>query len=208
MSGRQYGPKLEGRKAIRRTVDVECGVFTEFWGEPVMHRVTDVSEDGLWIQTDLPLDAGTEVMLIFELDDWDEPLYVAARVRRVELRRRAGDPRSAGMGIQFEGMRADERRKLTRSLRHLRPLESSALSQRTVLGVPVGEGDRPDRRARPDGTVVGWQAPRKPANRARKQERRAVRPRRRSIEEPTIEQDSAFLGGLALISSIFGDPED
>lgn len=208
MFGRQYGPKREGRNAIRRTVDVECGVFTEFWGEPVMHRVTDVSEEGLWIQTDLPLDTGTEVMLIFELDDWEEPLYVAARVRRVELRRRAGDPRSAGMGIQFEGMRADERRKLTRSLRHLRPQESPVLTQRTLLGVPVGEGDRSDRRAAPDGTVVGWHAPHEARDPAGKQDRRAPRSRHRSSEEPAIERDAAFLGGLALISSIFGDSED
>ena len=102
MAARQFGAKREARKAVRRLVDLECAVYSELWGEAIAHRVTDVSEEGLWIQTDLLLEIGNEVTLTFYPPDWEEPLYVAGRVQRVELQRKPGDGRAVGMGIEFE----------------------------------------------------------------------------------------------------------
>ena len=111
MAARQFGAKREARRAVRRLADLECAVYAELWGEAIPHRVTAVSEDGLWIQTELPLEPGTEVTLTFLPPDWEEPLYVAGRVQRVELRRRQGDGCAVGMGIEFEALRRDERRR-------------------------------------------------------------------------------------------------
>ncbi|MBW1907896.1 MAG: PilZ domain-containing protein [Deltaproteobacteria bacterium] len=86
MAARQFGAKREARRAVRRLVDLECAVYSELWGEAIAHQATDVSEDGLWIQTDLLLEIGTEVTLTFYPPDWEEPLYVAGRVQRVQGR--------------------------------------------------------------------------------------------------------------------------
>ena len=138
MAARQFGAKREARRAVRRLVDLECEVYSELWGESISHRAIEVSENGLWIQTELLLEVGTEVTLTFYPPDWEEPLCVAGRVQRVELRSRPKDANAVGMGIGFEALRNDERRRLTRSMRCLRAQESYILNQRTLTGVPVG----------------------------------------------------------------------
>ena len=194
-------PKPEARRAIRRNVNLECAVFAEFWGEPIIHQVTDISEDGVWIPTDLPLGIGTEVTLSFQPSDWREPLYVAGCIRRVELQRRAEDPRAAGMGISFEALRADERRRLTRSLLRLRPRESYHLGQRTLTGVPVGHTRDRDRRTARSRTMIGWAAPTFATE--PKQERRSHTSPSEAQQEPA--SHNAFGGGVALIASVLAD---
>ena len=159
MAARQFGAKREARRAVRRLVDLECEVYSELWGEAIAHQVTDVSEEGLWIQTDLLLEIGTEVTLTFYPPDWEEPLYVAGRVQRVELQRRPGDGNAVGMGIEFEALRTDERRRLTQSMRCLERTRRSSLDQRTLTGVPVGVGEAYEPAPQPGGTVSGWAAP-------------------------------------------------
>ncbi|MGB5704541.1 MAG: PilZ domain-containing protein, partial [Polyangiales bacterium] len=141
MAARQFGAKREARRAVRRLVDLECEVYSALWGEAISHRAVEVSENGLWIQTELLLEIGTEVTLTFSPPDWDEPLCVAGRVQRVELRARPGDANAVGMGIAFDALRNDERRRLTQSIRCLRAQESYILDQRTLTGVPVGVSD-------------------------------------------------------------------
>jgi Tfp pilus assembly protein PilZ len=201
MALRQFGAKREARGAVRRLIDLECGVFSDVWGEAIMHRATDVSEDGLWIETDLLLEVGSEVTLTFYPPDWEAPLYVAGRVQRVELERGASRSTSIGMGIAFEALRTDERRQLTQSMRCLRAEASYILDQRTLVGVPVGPHEPlesfeplPD----PQRTVMGWSAPAQPLS------SRPVRiaPER---ERPKPDPDSpAFEGGLDLATSVFG----
>ncbi|MDH3200101.1 MAG: PilZ domain-containing protein [Myxococcales bacterium] len=200
MALRQFGATREARRAVRRLVDLECGVFSDVWGEAILHRVTDVSEDGLWIETDLLLEVGSEVTLSFYPPDWEEPLYVAGQVHRVELERGPEQTSSIGMGIAFETLRTDERRQLTQSMRCLRPDDSYILDQRTLVGVPVGPDERlesfepvPD----PSRTVVGWSAPAQPLS---------SKPARKPSEgeSPKPDPDSpAFQGGLDLATSVF-----
>ena len=54
-------------------------MYSDLWGEAIAHRVTEVSENGLWIQTELLLEIGSEVTLTFYPPDWEEPLCVAGR---------------------------------------------------------------------------------------------------------------------------------
>jgi Tfp pilus assembly protein PilZ len=202
VAARQFGAKSEARRAVRRIVDLECDVYCELWGEAIAHRATDVSEDGLWIQTELLLEVGTEVSLTFHPPDWDEPLYVAGRVQRVDLQPRPGAGRAVGMGIEFQALRTDERRRLTQSMRCLRAQESFILGQRTLTGVPVGAGDVLDRASpSPAGTVVGWSAPtpaaRHPGPAARLTATHAAPDT--SIEPPEV----VFRGGLDLATWLF-----
>ena len=203
MAARQFGAKREARRAVRRLVDLECEVYSELWGEAITHQATDVSEEGLWIQTDLLLEIGTEVALTFYPPDSEEPLYVAGRVQRVELQRKLGDGSAVGMGIEFEALRTDERRRLTHSMRCLRAQESFILDQRTLTGVPVGVGEAHEPAPDPGRTVAGWAAPSQPAGYAGRPSRITATPAER---EPDAERSkSAFPGGLDLAASVFTD---
>jgi Tfp pilus assembly protein PilZ len=203
MAARQFGAKREARRTVRRLVDLECEVYSELWGEAVMHRVTDVSEEGLWIQTDLLLEIGTEVTLTFYPPDWEEPLYVAGRVQRVELQRRPGDGSAIGMGIAFEALRTDERRRLTQSMRCLRAEEAFILDQRTLTGVPVGIGEAHEPAPTSGGTVAGWAAPSLSNEYSGRPSRITATPVQR--EEDDDLSRSAFPGGLDLAASVFAD---
>ena len=203
MAARQFGAKREARRAVRRLVDLECAVYSELWGEAISHRVTDVSEEGLWIQTDLLLEIGNEVTLTFCPPDWEEPLYVAGRVQRVELQRRPGDGNAVGMGIEFEALRTDERRRLTRSMRCLRADEAFILDQRTLTGVPVGVGEPYEPAPNPGGTVAGWAAPSPSTEYSGRPSRVTAIPAQR--KEDAERSQSAFPGGLDLATSVFAD---
>jgi Tfp pilus assembly protein PilZ len=202
VAARQFGAKCEARRAVRRTVDLECDVYCELWGEAIAHRASDLSEEGLWIQTELLLETGTEVALTFHPPDWEELLYVAGRVQRVELQPRPGEGRAVGMGIEFQALRTDERRRLTQSLRGLRAQESFILGQRTLVGIPVGAGDVLERTApSAGGTVAGWSAP-MPAARHPGRATRLIAPHAvpdASIKPPEV----AFRGGLDLATWLF-----
>jgi Tfp pilus assembly protein PilZ len=203
MAARQFGAKREARRVVRRLVDLECAVYSDLWGEAIAHRVTDVSEEGLWIQTDLLLEIGTEVTLTFCPPDWEEPLYVAGRVQRVELQRRPGDGNATGMGIEFEALRTDERRRLTRSMRCLRADEAFILDQRTLTGVPVGVGEPNDPAPDPGNTIAGWAAPSPTIEYAGRPSRITATPS--EPEEDAERSQSAFPGGLDLAASVFAD---
>ncbi len=203
MAARQFGAKREARRVVRRLVDLDCAVYSELWGEAISHQVTDVSEEGLWIQTDLLLEIGTQVTLTFYPPDWEEPLYVAGRVQRVELQRRPGDRSAVGMGIEFEALRIDERRRLTQSMRCLRAHEAFILDQRTLTGVPVGVGEADGPAPNPGSTVAGWAAPSPSAPYLGRPSRITATP---SAREGDVEPSrSAFPGGLELAASVFAD---
>ncbi|MGB8329495.1 MAG: PilZ domain-containing protein [Polyangiales bacterium] len=203
MAARQFGAKREARKAVRRLIDLECAVYSELWGEAISHRVTDVSEDGLWIQTDLLLEIGSEVTLTFYPPDWEEPLYVAGRVQRVELQRRPGDGSAVGMGVAFEALRTDERRRLTRSMRGLRANEAFILDQHTLTGVPVGVGEAHWAAPDPGRTISGWAAPSLPTQYTGCRSR-TMATLSQSEDDPKPSK-AAFPGGLDLAASVFAE---
>lgn len=211
MAPRQFGAKQEARGAVRRLIDLDCGLYSDVWGEVIMHRATDVSEDGLWVETDLLLEVGSEVTLTFYPPDWDEPLCVAGRVRRVELEVTSPGSASVGMGIAFEALRTEERRQLRQSMRCLRAEASYLLDQRTLVGVPVGQSPSPTTQGQaihdPRHTVFGWGAPDdEPTDSAPS----PPKPRRAIPAPPSnaIPDSQAFRGGLELAASVFGDCDD
>jgi uncharacterized protein (TIGR02266 family) len=201
MAARQFGAKREARRAVRRLVDLECEVYCELWGEAIAHRATDVSEDGLWIRTALLLEIGTEVTLTFYPPDWEEPLCVAGRVQRVQLRARPAERATVGMGIAFEALRNDERRRLTHSMRCLRAQESFILDQRTLTGVPVGVSEPYEPVVDPGRTIAGWAAPSHASEPTGRPSRITATPAERN--GTTKQPQGAFRGGLDLAASVF-----
>jgi hypothetical protein len=112
-----------GRRALRRAVHMECDVVCPWWDEPVAHRATNLSPQGIWLESQLPLTPGEVVVLSFTPPRFDpsRELIAFGTVRRTELRRRASDPRASGMGIEFLDLDDDEATELAAVLRGLPP---------------------------------------------------------------------------------------
>ena len=202
MAARQFGAQRDARRAVRRLVDLDCEVYSELWGESLVHRATLVSETGLWIEAELLLEVGSEVTLTFHPPDWDEPLCVAGRVQRVELRRGAGAGSGAGMGIAFDALRTDERRRLTHSMRCLRAEEAYILDQRTLTGVPVGVDEAEEPPVPETGrTLAGWAAPSAAPQYSGRPSRITATPTKPQRSQESLER--AFAGGLDLAASVF-----
>lgn len=111
------------RRAVRRAVHVDCEVVSRFWDDSIPHLATNLTPDGVWIESSLPLEVGEDVVLTFRPPRWEQGREVTCfgTVRRVDLRRRTSDPRSAGMGIEFLDIAEHDREDLARSLRGLPP---------------------------------------------------------------------------------------
>jgi len=126
------------RTAMRRAVRMCCVVRSALWDGAAPYLVTDLSSDGAWLSTDLPLDAGDQVVLTFRPPGWPAgqvPLRLQGEVVRVELPRRRDDPREAGMGVRFLGLDPNVRTRIATVLRGLPPpLPHAALPPLRMAG--------------------------------------------------------------------------
>ena len=109
------------RRSVRRAVDWSCELVCDLWDEPVPHRVVDVSDRGLFIETPFPLEAGSEVILELQPPRQKQPIYALGAVRQARLCRRRGERQVTGMGIEFVDLGRRYRRRLRRSVRGLPP---------------------------------------------------------------------------------------
>ncbi|MFW6050195.1 MAG: PilZ domain-containing protein [Myxococcota bacterium] len=110
---------LEQRRRLRRAVSLPCRILADDWDEPVEYDVRDLSPDGMFVETSLPLEPGTEMYVA--LSPPGAEVVVRAVVRRAELRRRRSEGRAAGMGIAFLGLPEDDTEALARALRGTPP---------------------------------------------------------------------------------------
>ena len=112
------------RTTVRRAVRLCCVVRSTLWDGVAPHLVTDLSIDGAWLATDLPLEAGERLLLTFRPPRWpagERPLRLRAEVVRVELPRRRTDLRQAGMGVRVLDLDSGTRARLAGALRGLPP---------------------------------------------------------------------------------------
>lgn len=111
------------RSSVRRHVHINASVLSDVWDAGVPHLATDLSEEGLWLQSQLPLEAGTELEVSFRPPRWagDAPLTALAAVARVGLFRRRPDMASSGMGLRFIDLEDANRDRLRACLRGLPP---------------------------------------------------------------------------------------
>lgn len=123
------------RRSVRRAVSLECEIESNLWDGQVPYRVTDLSEDGLWLRTGLPIECGEQVLVSFAPPRWPNarPLVAMASVVRVAMSRRRSDNEQCGMGLRLLDLDPQERALLRTSLRGLPP----PLKNDPVLEVPA-----------------------------------------------------------------------
>ena len=105
----------ERRRADRSqlTVRIDYATVDEIFSE----FTRDINEGGLFIETEKPHLPGTEVSMQFHLPGSDEILETVGRVVRVS---RGGGGLPPGMGIEFDELTPDDRRRIDRIVRALR----------------------------------------------------------------------------------------
>jgi hypothetical protein len=108
---------LAGRRsAVRRSLTLTVQVMSDFWEGPAPHVARDLSEKGVWLDTELPLDVGEKVVLSLTPPGLAFPLYLYGRVTRVRLARRSSDEFTSGMGIELERVSGWDARMIERAL--------------------------------------------------------------------------------------------
>lgn len=95
------------------TVRVDYGTVDELFSE----FTRDINEGGLFIETDKPLELGTEVAMQFQLPGSRDPLQTVGRVVHVTPAA-LGHP--GGMGIEFDELTPDDRIRIDEIVRALR----------------------------------------------------------------------------------------
>lgn len=104
------------RRATRSslTVRIDYATVDEIFSE----FTRDINEGGLFIETEKPHLPGTEVSMQFHLPGSDEVVETVGRVVRIS---RGDDGGAApGMGIEFDELHPDDRKKIDRIVRALR----------------------------------------------------------------------------------------
>ena len=93
------------RRAVRRAVQLEADVMSHLWDGGVPLPLTNLSRHGAWLDSDLALDVGDELGLVFTPPRWSSLGLPSVRARasvvRVCLHRRRSDSGQAGMGLRF-----------------------------------------------------------------------------------------------------------
>jgi hypothetical protein len=111
------------RRSMRRALRLETAVMSDAWEGSVPLLATDVSAHGLWLESDLALGVGDELLVSFIPPYWSHsaPFQARARVARVALQRRRSDRGGSGMGVSFVDLREDQSERLSDALRGLPP---------------------------------------------------------------------------------------
>lgn len=107
----------ERRRANRAAVTVRIDYATV--DEMFSEFTRDINEGGVFIETEKPHRVGTEVSMQFHLPGSSEVLHTVGRIVRVS---HGGEGDPPGMGIEFDELTPDDRVKIDRIVRALRPL--------------------------------------------------------------------------------------
>jgi hypothetical protein len=107
-----------GRRSLRRALTIDCRIECESWEGAVFLPATDVSTEGLWIQTSCALSPGDEVVVSFALPNAspDQRVWATAKVARVGMWRRRDDVHAPGMGLMFTYCSDADRQRLAEFL--------------------------------------------------------------------------------------------
>jgi hypothetical protein len=109
--------RYEVRKAHLTTIDL----VSQHWDEPIELLATDISPAGLFIPSDILLEAGEPVVACFKVPGHRQEFQLFGDVIWVALPRRATDTGTAGMGVRFVKTSPLERLTIRQSLRLLPP---------------------------------------------------------------------------------------
>ncbi|HJL32034.1 MAG TPA: PilZ domain-containing protein, partial [Polyangiaceae bacterium LLY-WYZ-15_(1-7)] len=112
---------IERRQSPRRAGEFDCLVIADAWDQPVPHVVRDLSEEGLFLRTELLLEAGEELVIELALPSCPEPFYLFGEVRHAVLRRREGERHRTGFGVELVDTAEEVREALRLFLGDLPP---------------------------------------------------------------------------------------
>lgn len=144
------------RRSMRRAVQLEADVMSPLWDGAVSLALTNLSRHGAWLDSDLALEVGEELSVMFTPPRWSSlglpRLRARATVMRVSLRRRRNDA-SAGMGLCFTGLSPLTASCLDYVLRGLPPPLPAPLDPGSTAAVEDALSMRLD-----DGTCLTWVA--------------------------------------------------
>lgn len=105
------------RRSVRRAVALDCALQSELWDGVVHLPASNLSTDGIWIETPIALEPGEELVVSFTPPGGSEKVWAAARVVRSTRARRRGDPAAVpGMGLAFTYCSDAHHRLLARAL--------------------------------------------------------------------------------------------
>ena len=85
----------------------------------------NISEMGIFIRTDTPLEIGTELHLRFSVEGQAEPLRVEGEVIWINPYRESGDNINPGMGVRFKRLTPDLREQIVELVRTVAYLQDS-----------------------------------------------------------------------------------
>jgi hypothetical protein len=117
--GRMTQDRGGKRRSLRRAVALECCLQSELWDDELRLPASNLSTEGVWIETPIALAPGDEVIVSFTPPGLsaDHVVWAAAKVVRVATARRQGDQaQSPGMALRFTYCSDPHRRMLARSL--------------------------------------------------------------------------------------------
>ena len=128
------------RYEIRKAKKTDMELISSYWDDTVSLMATDISPEGAFVATDLPLEQGEHVVISFKLDDPEKEYVIFAEVTRVCLNRRTTDKGLSGMGLKFLDAKPFERLSIREFVRKVPPPVPGASRnrfKRSEMGVPV-----------------------------------------------------------------------
>lgn len=136
MLGTEVGTGTSRRAGVRRAVDIEAEILCDLWDRPIALPARNLSTTGIWVETQLPLSPGDELIVSFVPPGRGarEPLVLSAEVCRSDLYRRQRDAGRSGMALRFVDADEPQQVALEASLRGLPPpLPASTPEAETCL---------------------------------------------------------------------------
>jgi hypothetical protein len=121
------------RRALRRAVSLECAVLSTDWSDVAPLIAADLSPFGMWLDTELLLEPGSELVVSFRPPRWPvwgAEITVLAEVVRVGLPRRRGDSGNPGMGLRFVDLDPQHAERMTGCLLGMPPTLPAVRAQR------------------------------------------------------------------------------
>lgn len=107
-SERPPASNRRGSDRIEVTWSVDCESRDTF----LYASITNISEFGIFVRTQEPLEVGTQLILRFATPGSDEPFVLTGQVQWVNAVRMLSDNPNPGMGIRFIDLTAEARSRL------------------------------------------------------------------------------------------------
>jgi type IV pilus assembly protein PilZ len=109
-------PPLSERRSSDR-IEVTWSVDCESQDTFLYANITNISEFGIFVRTQEPLEVGTRLILRFAPPGADEPFVLSGQVQWVNAVRMLADNPNPGMGIRFVDLTSEARDRLIDTVR-------------------------------------------------------------------------------------------